>query len=394
MKKLLAVFAVVTMSFVACGGGGGGGGDSDDGSAAGGDASGSASEDAGSSLSAENAEATTAALSVAAVGVTQAINSATPAAMTITKEALETLKDTGSFSGTAIGSGGGSCELTGSGASELESDPMTFSVSGTMVCDSYATTASTSSGEVDISLDGTISTSMSGSISQNYSSVEMSFTMNWSDLVVTVGDESFSAVAGDYTLSLTGDNGDFSLVETGTIGGQTVSRTYSYTYAPSYDMVSFYDNFNDGNYLYVDTRNYLGAYTAVDPALNTCPVNTTAYINTMSSSSLYFNARGVDESASGELSSVADMYFYIGYADTFYCTFGVSSANIIDLTYDFFTSICYDNSDVRLCSAGWSKLSRYDATDAPIKDVDAVDEKVVEALHNALDSLEECNEIE
>jgi hypothetical protein len=263
-----------------------------------------------------------------------------------------------------------------------------------MVCSSYITTVAAASGKVQVNLDGTISTSMSGSIKKDYSSVELSFTMNWSNMVAKVGSKTFSSVTGSYSLSIAGNYGVLTITENGTIGGQSVTRTRSYTvdYTPEFETVSIYDNFDDDHFMYVDTNNYLGTYTAVDPALNTCPVNDTAEITGMTHTSLNFDVNGLASSAGGNLSSYFDFYFYTGYAPTNYCNFSVNSVNLTDRTVDMFVMLCYNYSNVKLCDAGWYKDSSYDATHSLIKSLSSSSD-VEGAVNKALENLEEYNEI-
>lgn len=391
MTKSLMVF-ILAMFICSCGGGGGG----DDGSGGNGDGGGSPTPgvSAGTSLSAEDATTTAAAISAAAGGVTQSFDNSTPAAMVTAEKALTNLKDTGSFSGTATGSGGGTCVLTGSGASELNTNPMTFSASGTMVCNSFVTTVSTSGGNAQVTLDGTIASSFSGTITQDYATLDISFTMTVSDLSVGIGSVSYTGVNGTYSLTISGANGLYVFAESGTLGNQSVSRTYTVDYTSYYTTrVSIYDNLDDDFFMYADPSRYLGTYTSVDPSTNTCPVNATAYITAMTRNMLYFDIRGMAESASGDIASLYDMYFYTGVAATFYCTFGVSSANIVGSTYDIFTMICYDNNtNAGLCSAGWSADSLYNMTNVAIKTFSNAGGKQ-EAIDNALEVMDEYNKV-
>lgn len=388
MKKILTVIFVLSL-ISACGGGSGGA------PAAGGDAaSGGATTNtsAETPLTSDKAVTTSQAISSAAVGISQAIGGSAPSSKSLSQKSLGILKDTGSFTGVAAGSGGGNCTLTGSGASELSTNPMTFSVSGTMVCDSFATTITTASGDVQVTLSGSISTSMSGTIKQDYSVVEISYTMNWSNLVAKIGTETFNSITGNYSLSIVGKNGVLTLTESGTVGSQSVSQTRSFTvdYTPEFETVSIYDNFVDDSYMYVDTTKYLGTYVSPNAASNTCPVNSTAYITAMTHTDINFDVNGFASSASGDLSKYYDFYMYYGYGKNDYCTFGVSSANLTSKTIDILTMVCYDYDDVKVCDAGWTKDSAYDATYSLIKSLSTSSGEEA-ALKDAFKNLEAGN---
>ncbi len=227
--RTIAMLALIAL-VAACGGGGGGtstppdaeGGDS------GGDETGGDTT-ANTTLSDTAASATSQAISIAALSTLSQVGGAAPAGQVVTKAALEALKQSGSLSTTVTGTNGGSCAVTASGSSSTTTDPMTLALSGTMQCDAYAETIALSGGDTSVILTGAISISFTGSMSQDFSSIEISSSMSWTDLAASIAGTTYSDVSGDYTLSISGGIGSLAFAESGTVGNCAVSNTYTFT---------------------------------------------------------------------------------------------------------------------------------------------------------------------
>lgn len=212
-KKLMMVFVLALVALPACGGGGDGGG---------------APATTGTTLAAADAQTTSKAVSGVALAVLQQVGGAAPAGMVISKDAMQSIKDSGTLTATVNGGDGGSCSVSVSGTSSPSSEPMTIDVSGSIACTDFAGTVTIDGVSQSVTLSGSITASLSGSIAQDYSTIDIAYNLSWSDLAVTLGGTAYTQVAGDYRLTIVGTLGALTFTEAGTVGNQTVSSTYTF----------------------------------------------------------------------------------------------------------------------------------------------------------------------
>lgn len=213
MKKILMLVLLLAV-LPACGGGGDGGS--------------AAPATTGTTLAAADAQTTSKAVSTVALAVLQQVGGAAPAGMVISKDAMQSLKDSGSFTATVNGSDGGSCSVSVNGTSSPSTDPMTIDVTGSIACTDYAGSVTIDGAAQTVALSGSINASLSGSIAQDYSTIDVAYTLSWSDLAITIGGTAYAQVAGDYSLTIAGTLGALTFTETGTVGNQAVSSTYTF----------------------------------------------------------------------------------------------------------------------------------------------------------------------
>lgn len=220
MKKWVLGMTAVAMFLVGgCGGGGDGGASPEEGGQSG---------TAAATLSQSDATATTKAVSSVAMAVMQQAVGSAPAAMRVSKDALNALKDTGALTMTLTGADGGTCSVNATGTSNTSSDPMTIEFTGSISCSDYAGTVLVDEVSKAIVLSGTITASLSGSIAQDYSSVTSTYTISWQGVTVTIAGVTNASVDGNYTLTISGQAGSLTFTESGQVGNQTISATYTY----------------------------------------------------------------------------------------------------------------------------------------------------------------------
>lgn len=212
---VLAMFIVL----VGCGGGG----DGNEGAGGAGNGGGTAT-----TLSQADATATTKAVSSVAMAVMQQAVGSAPAAMRVSKDALDMLKDTGTLTMTLTGADGGTCTVNATGTSDTSSDPMTYEFTGSISCSDYAGTVLVDGTSKAVVLTGTISNSLSGSITQDYSTVNSTYTLSWQGASVTIDGVAYASVDGNYTLTISGQTGSLTFTESGQCGNQTIEATYTY----------------------------------------------------------------------------------------------------------------------------------------------------------------------
>lgn len=226
MKKLSIALLIVSISLAACGGGGG----SEDNNTAQGDPPISPS---GASYAATEAQTTSQAVSNASTRIMNTIfNSQVGDSVGVpSTNSLVEVKDSRSLTVYVYGNSSGSCSMDVLGTADLNSDPASFSLNGDIVCNQFKENLP----DVGlVTLDGTISLSFTGTVKHDGSNINLTSTVSLANLTVVIGSTTFTSVAGSYTLSITGSISSMTITESGTIGGQTVSRTYTYSYDSSY----------------------------------------------------------------------------------------------------------------------------------------------------------------
>lgn len=228
MKRFL-VMLIALAAFAAFAGCGGGSGDSNPGGgdgAGGGDAGGSENNDV--ALSQSEAEVTARSVSLIALSILQQVGEPGPAGMVISKETIHSMKDGGSFSAMVEGRDAGSCTAYLDGSSSTSADPMTFDLAGSMECNSFSDSATIDYESQKIGLDGSVNISLTGSVAQDYSSITIEYELSWSNLNVAIGENSYVETSGNYRLTIAGSIGSLTFTETGTVGNQDISTTYTF----------------------------------------------------------------------------------------------------------------------------------------------------------------------